>query len=124
LVLGQYGALTPENARELAREKLAGVARQGRRPLSPAACGPSGHVGRWRVRLVSGGSRGWSDPRAQSPADQDVDTEDGPKSDRDSHQAAPRRSARQRSQPPRHRGDAGRHRRGEVGARPSDRPRR
>ena len=27
LVLGQYGALTPENARDLAREKLAGVAR-------------------------------------------------------------------------------------------------
>ena len=27
LVLGQYGALTPENARELAREKLAGVAK-------------------------------------------------------------------------------------------------
>ena len=27
LVLGQYGALTPENARDLAREKLAGVAK-------------------------------------------------------------------------------------------------
>lgn len=27
LVLGQYGALTPEVARDLAREKLAGVAR-------------------------------------------------------------------------------------------------
>ncbi|HTO84056.1 MAG TPA: Arm DNA-binding domain-containing protein, partial [Methylomirabilota bacterium] len=27
LVLGQYGVLTPENARDLAREKLAGVAR-------------------------------------------------------------------------------------------------
>ena len=27
LVLGQYGVLTPENARELAREKLAGVAK-------------------------------------------------------------------------------------------------
>ena len=27
MVLGQYGALTPENARELAREKLAGVAK-------------------------------------------------------------------------------------------------
>jgi Arm DNA-binding domain len=27
LILGQYGALTPENAREMAREKLAGVAK-------------------------------------------------------------------------------------------------
>ena len=56
LVLGQYGAPTPENARNLAREKLAGVAR-GRSALCRAACGARRHVGQRNVRLVSEGKR-------------------------------------------------------------------
>ncbi len=60
LVLGQYGALTPENARELAREKLAGVAkgedpsaeRRSERACRSVTCA----IGIWRKQKLAGSS--------------------------------------------------------------------
>ena len=100
LVLGQYGGLTPENARELAREELASVAK-GEDPSAERDAIRAGmsvsnvcdwYLGEAEARRILGRNR----------RPMNVDTEDGPKSHRDSHQAAPGRSPRQRSQPPRH----------------------
>jgi Arm DNA-binding domain len=61
LVLGQYGALTPENARDLAREKLAGVAK-GEDPSPsdmlcvPACLSAKCATGIWRKPKPAGSS--------------------------------------------------------------------
>ena len=61
LVLGQYGALTPENGRDLAREKLAGVAKGEIPPPSDMRCAPAClsakcATGIWRKRRPAGSS--------------------------------------------------------------------
>ena len=58
LVLGQYGALTPESARDLAREKLAGVAK-GEDPSAERHAVRAGMrcaIGIWRKRKLAGSS--------------------------------------------------------------------
>ena len=61
LVLGQYGALTPENARELAREKLAGVAKgedpsAERHAIQRACRSVTCAIGIWRKQKLAGSS--------------------------------------------------------------------
>jgi hypothetical protein len=53
LVLGQYGALTPDAARDLARKKLTAVRGRGRRPIGRPPRSPRRYDRQRGLRLVS-----------------------------------------------------------------------
>ena len=101
LVLGQYGALTPENARELAREKLAGVAK-GEDPSAERHAVRAGmsvsDVCDWYLEEAEAGRILGRNRRPIKTSTLKMDRS----RIETRHQAAPGRSARQRSQPPRH----------------------
>ena len=101
LVLGQYGALTPESARDLARDKLAGVAK-GEDPSAERHAVRAGmSVSEMCDWYLEEAEAGRILGRNRRPIKRSTLKMDRSRIE-NSHQAAPGRSARQRSKPPRH----------------------
>ena len=97
LVLGQYGALTPEAARDLARKKLTAVA-EGEDPSADRHAVRAGMSVAKSATGISNRLRrahSWSQPAA----DQGVNAAYGPEPDRNSHQTVARLAPRERPHP-------------------------